>query len=213
MELDKDRLDTFIRLFSGSGSELICSIREKTMADNVPVIRDEMAGFMRFMMRTLRPQSILEIGTAVGYSGIVMLESAPGAKLTTIENYDKRIPQAKANFEAAGYSERVELLEGDAGEWLKKLSGEYDVIFLDAAKGQYINWLPDILRLLKSGGVLITDNVLQDGDTLQSRYAVRHRDRTIHARMREFLKALYETPGLTSCVINVGDGAALSVKE
>ena len=211
--IDKDRLDVFLKSIKRPEDAVLADIRLKAQEDDVPIIRDEMADFMRFLMRVIKPKRILEVGCAVGYSGIVMLKEAQEAHLTTIENYEKRIPVAKENFVRAEVSDRVTLLEGDAGEFLGKLEGEFDFIFMDAAKGQYINWLPDVLRLLGHGGVLVTDNVLQEGEILESRYAVARRDRTIHARMREYLKALSDTQGLTTSVVSVGDGAALSIKE
>ncbi|MCR5742457.1 MAG: O-methyltransferase [Lachnospiraceae bacterium] len=211
--IDKDRLDVFLKSIKRAEDQVLSDIRLEALEDDVPIIRDEMADFMRFLMRVIKPKRILEVGCAVGYSGIVMLKEAQEAHLTTIENYEKRIPVAKENFVRAEVSDRVTLLEGDAGEFLGRLEGEFDFIFMDAAKGQYINWLPDVLRLLGHGGVLVTDNVLQEGEILESRYAVARRDRTIHARMREYLRALSDTQGLTTSVVSVGDGAALSIKE
>ena len=115
------------------------------------------------------------------------------------------------NFERAGESERITLLPGDAGEILKKLTGPYDFIFMDAAKGQYLVWLPEIMRLMVPGSMLVSDNVLQDGDIIESRYAVERRNRTIHARMREYLYELKHTDSLATSIIPIGDGVALSV--
>ena len=133
--------------------------------------------------------------------------------ITTIEKYEPRIPVAKENFRKAGMEERITLLEGDAEEILQQLDGLYDFIFMDAAKGQYIHWLPMILRLMPAGGILFSDNVLQDGDVVQSRYAVERRDRTIHARMREYLYTLKHTEVLESSIVPIGDGVAISVKK
>jgi predicted O-methyltransferase YrrM len=132
-------------------------------------------------------------------------------RITTIEKYEKRIPEALRNFERAGESDRITLLAGDAGEILKKLTGPYDFIFMDAAKGQYLVWLPEIMRLMVPGSMLVSDNVLQDGDIIESRYAVERRDRTIHARMREYLYELKHTDRLATSIIPIGDGVAFSV--
>ena len=113
----------------------------------------------------------------------------------------------------AGLEDKIKILEGDAADILPTLEGPYDVIFMDAAKGQYIHWLPDILRLLSANGVLFSDNVLQDGDIIESRYAVERRNRTIHARMREYLYTLTHMPELQTSVVPIGDGVALSVKR
>ena len=135
------------------------------------------------------------------------------AHITTIEKYEKRIPEAKKNFSRAGMEQRITLLEGDAGELLAGLSGSFDFIFMDAAKGQYFNWLPHLMRLLEPGGLLVSDNVLQEGTIIESRYAVERRERTIHERMREYLYALTHHEELETAVLTVGDGVALSVRK
>ena len=161
-----------------------------------------------------KPRQILEVGTAIGFSALLMSEYMPcDGHITTIEKYEKRIPIARENFKKYGKSEQITLIEGDASEVLAGLAGEYDLIFMDAAKGQYIHFLPDILRLLKQGGVLLSDNVLQDGDVIESRYAVTRRNRTIHGRMREYLYELKNHPQLQTSIIPLGDGITLSVKK
>ena len=164
------------------------------------------------MVALKQPKHILEVGTAVGYSALLMARIMPeDAHITTIEKFEKRIPVAKANFKKAQLEDRITLLEGDAGEILADLSGSFDFIFMDAAKGQYINWLPDIIRLLAPGGLLMSDNVLQDGTIVESRYAVERRDRTIHVRMREYLYTLKNSEALETTILPIGDGVALSV--
>ena len=133
-------------------------------------------------------------------------------RIGTIEKYEKRIPIAKQNFKTAGREDKITLLEGDAAEILAELSQPFDFIFMDAAKGQYMHFLPDVLRLLAPGGLLVSDNVLQEGNIIESRYAVCRRDRTIHARMREYLYTLTHHGELETVVLPVGDGATLSVK-
>ena len=160
-----------------------------------------------------QPKQILEVGTAVGYSALLMAENMPAdCHITTIEKYEKRIPIARENFQRAGMEERITLLEGDAAEVLKGLEGPYDFVFMDAAKGQYIHFLEEVLRLLPIGGVLVSDNVLQDGDILESRFAVERRNRTIHSRMREYLYVLKHHEQLTTSIIPIGDGVTLSVR-
>jgi predicted O-methyltransferase YrrM len=134
-------------------------------------------------------------------------------RITTIEKYEKRIPLARENFKKAGKEDKITLLEGDAAELLKELKGPYDMIFMDAAKGQYIHFLPDILRLLPKGGLLISDNVLQEGDILESRYAVTRRNRTIHSRMRDYLYELTHCEELQTDIFPVGDGVTVSVRR
>lgn len=180
----------------------------------VPIIRKEMQSFLKTLIMMNKPRQILEVGTAIGFSALLMSEYMPSdAHITTIEKYEKRIPIARENFKKHGKEEQITLIEGDAAEVLAKLSGEFDLIFMDAAKGQYIHFLPDILRLLKPGGVLLSDNVLQDGDVIESRYAVTRRNRTIHGRMREYLYELKNHPQLQTSIIPLGDGITLSVKK
>ena len=161
-----------------------------------------------------KPLRILEIGAAVGFSAILMSEYMPeGGHITTIENYEKRIPIALENIKRVGRKEQITLLEGDALEIMKTLQGPYDFIFMDAAKGQYIQYMPEAIRLLAPGGVLVSDNVLQDGDIIKSRFAVERRNRTIHSRMREYLYQLKHDDRLQTSILPLGDGIALSVRR
>ena len=150
----------------------------------------------------------------MGYSALLMGRAMPaGCHLTTIEKYEKRLPIARENFRRAGMEDRITLLEGDAEEILAGLTGTWDFIFMDAAKGQYIHWLPDVVRLLAPGGVLMSDNVLQEGELIESHYLVERRNRTIYKRMREYLYELKHHPQLMTSIIPLGDGVSLSVKE
>ncbi len=198
-----------------SGNSDICNLIEKeALADEVPIIRKEMGNLLKVLLALKQPKNILEVGTAVGYSSILMSENMPeGCKITTIENYDKRIPVARENFKRAGKEQVITLIEGDATEVLKELTGAYDFIFMDAAKGQYINFLPEILRLMPAGGLLISDNVLQEGEIVQSKYGVTRRNRTIHTRMREYMYMLTHHEELVTSVVPIGDGITLSVKR
>ena len=172
-----------------------------------------MQSFLKVLLMIKRPMRILEVGAAVGFSSILMSEYMPeGGHITTIENYDKRIPIARANFKRAGKEEQIDLIEGDALEVMHGLEGPYDLIFVDAAKGQYIHYLPEVMRLLGTDGVLVSDNVLQEGDIIESRFAVERRNRTIHSRMREYLYELKHHDQLQTSIIPLGDGVALSVK-
>ena len=173
-----------------------------------------MQSFLKILLMIKRPMRILEVGAAVGFSSILMSEYMPeGGHITTIENYDKRIPIARANFKRAGKEEQIDLIEGDALEVMHGLEGPYDLIFVDAAKGQYIHYLPEVMRLLGTDGVLVSDNVLQEGDIIESRFAVERRNRTIHSRMREYLYELKHHDQLQTSIIPLGDGVALSVKR
>ena len=209
-----ERIVTFINSLDTKNSELLEIIEKEARRDDVPIIRREMQSFLKVLLMLKRPVNVLEVGTAVGFSALLMSESVPaGCRITTIENYEKRIPVARENFRRAGKEEQITLIEGDAADVLKTLEGSYDFIFMDAAKGQYIHFLPEIMRLLPPGGCLVSDNVMQDGDVIESRFAVERRNRTIHARMREYLYELKHHPELETSVIPLGDGVAVSVKK
>ena len=209
-----ERMVAYINSLDVGNSALVNQIEEEALATYVPIIRKEMQNFLKVILEMKRPKAILEVGTAVGFSALLMsVHVAAVCHITTIEKYEPRIPIAKENFKRAGKEEQITLLEGDAMEFLKTLEGPYDFIFMDAAKGQYIHFLPDILRLLSKGGILLSDNVLQDGDIIQSRFAVERRNRTIHSRMREYLYTLTHHEQLTTSLLPLGDGVTLSVKK
>ncbi len=183
-------------------------------ANDVPIIKHEMEQFLSFIITLHQPKRILEIGTAIGYSAIVMTDAGDqDLMMTTLEKSEKMIGLAKKSFEAFGLTSKVTLIEGDAVQTIKDLHEPFDLIFMDAAKGQYMNFYEDALRLLKPGGILIADNILQDGLIAKSRYAIPRRQRTIHSRMREFIKKLSEHPELTTSVLPIADGATISVKR
>ena len=209
-----ERMVTYIRSLEVPESAVIEAIEQEALRDRVPIIRKEMQSFLKVLLMIKRPMRILEVGAAVGFSSILMSEYMPeGGPITTIENYDKRIPIARANFKRAGKEEQIDLIEGDALEVMHGLEGPYDLIFVDAAKGQYIHYLPEVMRLLGTDGVLVSDNVLQEGDIIESRFAVERRNRTIHSRMREYLYELKHHDQLQTSIIPLGDGVALSVKR
>lgn len=209
-----ERMVTYIRSLEVPESAAIEAIEQEALRDRVPIIRKEMQSFLKVLLMIKRPMRILEVGAAVGFSSILMSEYMPeGGHITTIENYDKRIPIARANFKRAGKEEQIDLIEGDALEVMHGLEGPYDLIFVDAAKGQYIHYLPEVMRLLGTDGVLVSDNVLQEGDIIESRFAVERRNRTIHSRMREYLYELKHHDQLQTSIIPLGDGVALSVKR
>ncbi|MBQ4563974.1 MAG: O-methyltransferase [Lachnospiraceae bacterium] len=208
-----ERTITYINSLENGDSPFVQAVAKEARDSFVPIIRKETASLLKTLVAMKQPLRILEVGTAVGYSALLMAEHMPeGAHITTIEKYEKRIPIARENFEKAGKSDRITLIEGDAAEVMDGLEGPYDFIFMDAAKGQYIHFLPKALRLLAVGGVLISDNVLQDGDLIESRFAVTRRNRTIHARMREYLYELKHRPDLQTAIIPIGDGVTVSVK-
>jgi predicted O-methyltransferase YrrM len=209
-----ERMTAYINSLDMGNTRLLDQIEEEARRDCVPVIRREMQSFLKTLLAAKQPRAILEVGTAVGFSALLLCEYGhPKAHITTIEKYEKRIPTAKENFKRAGREKQITLLEGDAAEYLQKMTGTFDFIFMDAAKGQYIHFLPDVLRLLAPGGLLVSDNVLQDGELIESRFAVERRNRTIHSRMREYLYELKHNPQLVTSILPLGDGVTLSVKQ
>ncbi len=209
-----DRMITYIHSLESPESPLLEQIEKEALDTYVPIIRKETQSFLKVVLMMKQPSRILEIGTAIGFSALLMSEYMPkGGRITTIEKYEKRIPIAWENFRRAGKEGQITLIEGDALEVMRTLDEPYDLIFMDAAKGQYIHYLPEAVRLLSDGGVLISDNVLQDGDVIESRFAVERRNRTIHSRMREYLYELKHHGQLTTSILPLGDGVAISVKK
>ena len=211
-EVGAERLEIFLETLDMEMPSVLKELETEALADAVPVIRRDTQRFLRTLLEMKRPETILEIGTAIGYSS-VFFSICTKAGITTIENYPKRICAARDHFRKLGLLERITLLEGDAGDLLPGLTGPYDFIFLDAAQGQYVHFLPELIRLMPPGGVLVTDNVLIGGDLLESRFAVERRKRTIHRRMREYLREIMEREELVTTVIPVGDGLAVTVKR
>lgn len=206
------RMAAFINSLDHGNTPFLDRLEQEAHEGGVPIIRGETQSFLKTLLALRRPETILEIGTAVGFSAILMASvTSPACQITTIEDYGKRIPIARENFRKSGFADRISLLEGDAADVLKTLAGPFDFIFLDAAKAQYIRYLPDLLRLMRPGSVLLADNVLQDGDILESHYAVERRNRTIYKRMREFLRAVKEQENLETSVLPLGDGMTFSV--
>ena len=209
-----ERLVTFINSFDTGNTEELDQIEKEAIETYVPIIRKEMQTFLKTLLAIKKPARILEVGTAIGFSAILMAEYNPvKCEIVTIENYEKRIPIARENFKRTGKEEQITLLEGDAAVVLKEIQEPFDFIFMDAAKGQYIHFMPEVLRLLKKDGILVSDNVLQDGDIIESRYVVTRRNRTIHKRMRDYLYQLTHHEKLVTSILPIGDGITVSVKQ
>ena len=209
-----ERMTIFIDSMDPGNTEFLTQLEKYSTETNVPIIRPSMQSLLKLLLQMQQPKNILEVGCAIGFSALLMSEYGPkDCHITTIEKYEKRIPIARENFKKAGKEDKITLLEGDAVEILQRLEGSYDFIFMDAAKGQYIHFLPEIMRILSKGGILISDNVLQDGEIIESRFAVTRRNRTIHSRMREYLYTLKNHPQLVTSILPVGDGVTISVKK
>ena len=213
--ITEERVLDFIRSFGvDRGSEALHMIEKEAIRDDVPIIRKESGELLRILLQIKKPEKILEVGAAIGFSSVFMGENTDNnTHITTIENYPPRIERAKVNIALAGMEDKITLISGDAAEVLKELSGSWDFIFMDAAKGQYIHFMPEVMRLLAPGGILVSDNVLQDGDIFESRYGIKRRYHTIHNRMREYLYALTHDEELDTVILETGDGMAISVKK
>lgn len=211
-----ERIATYIDSLDRELPEFLRQMEKQALREYVPIIKKPTQSLLRFLIQNNKPDNILEVGTAVGFSSIFMSQFlSKDGHITTIEKMEERIKKAKENRKVAGKEEQITILEGDAIQILKELNEKdnaYDMIFMDAAKGQYLNFLPDIFDLLKPGGLLISDNVLQDGDIVESRYAVTRRNRTIHCRMREYLYELTHSEVFDTVILPIGDGVMLSTK-
>ena len=215
--MDQERMEVFLGKYRETPPAYIVELERQALADEVPVIRRGTRDVLRFLLRTGRPAQVLEVGTAIGYSALCMKEYLPEtSRITTIEKVEMRLVEARKNLKKFDSEGRITLLEGDAADVLRGLVEQgksYDFIFMDAAKGQYLNFLPDVLELLSEGGTLVSDNILHEGDVLESRYAVTRRDRTIHGRMREYLQVLMDTEELETICLSIGDGMTISRKK
>ena len=211
--VDLDRINTFVNAFSEEEEGAIEELYREAVREGVPVIRPAAKSFLKVMLDMKKPMSALEIGAAVGYSALYTISHMPpGSRLSTIERDERMIEQAKKNISGFGMEDRIKLYEGDALGVLKTLPDRsFDYIFVDAAKGQYINFLPDVKRLAMPGALIITDNIFQDGTIFESRFEVERTDRTIHERIREYLVALKNDKELDTSIVPVGDGMTVSI--
>ena len=202
----------YLDIISPVNSQTVEEIRSVAKENYIPIIKRDTENLLKFVLKMQNPKSILEIGCAVGYSAIVMLENS-GADIVTVEKMPERVEEAKKNIKYANLEDRAKIIEGDAGEILERLVNEnkkFDFIFMDAAKAQYITWLPTVKALLKDNGIIFSDNCLQEGDLLESSFAIRKRDKTIHKRMREYIYLLLHDEDLESWIFSIGDGVLLS---
>lgn len=178
-----------------------------------PVIPHETVSYFIWLLDQLKPNKILEVGTAIGFSASIFAEYTE-AKIQTIERNPEMIERAKANFEDFGLTDRVEILEGQAGEWLEKLPADtFDFIFMDSAKAKYYDFFPDCMRILQTDGVLAVDDVLQGGTILQPTEEIPRRVRKIHKKLNAFLEVVLDHPALISTILPIGDGLLLITKK
>ena len=202
----------YLDIISPVNSQTVEEIRSVAKENYIPIIKRDTENLLKFVLKMQNPKSILEIGCAVGYSAIIMLENSD-ADIVTVEKMPERVEEAKKNIKYANLEDRAKIIEGDAGEILEKLvngNKKFDFIFMDAAKAQYITWLPTVKALLKDKGIIFSDNCLQEGDLLESSFAIRKRDKTIHKRMRDYIYLLLHDEDLESWIFSIGDGVLLS---
>ena len=202
----------YLDIISPVNSQTVEEIRSVAKENYIPIIKRDTENLLKFVLKMQNPKSILEIGCAVGYSAIIMLETSD-ADIVTVEKMPERVEEAKKNIKYANLEDRAKIIEGDAGEILERLVNEnkkFDFIFMDAAKAQYITWLPTVKALLKDKGIIFSDNCLQEGDLLESSFAIRKRDKTIHKRMRDYIYLLLHDEDLESWIFSIGDGVLLS---
>ena len=202
----------YLDIISPVNSQTVEEIRSVAKENYIPIIKRDTENLLKFVLKMQNPKSILEIGCAVGYSAIIMLENSD-ADIVTVEKMPERVEEAKKNIKYANLEDRAKIIEGDAEEILERLVNEnkkFDFIFMDAAKAQYITWLPTVKALLKDKGIIFSDNCLQEGDLLESSFAIRKRDKTIHKRMRDYIYLLLHDEDLESWIFSIGDGVLLS---
>ena len=209
-----DRINDFILSLSQNDNDFF-ELKKKAIKNEVPIIRNETKEFLIMILKILKPKKILEIGTAIGYSALIMKKYTVDSSIITIEDYKKRQIEAERNFKKYDKEKTITLIKDDATNFLKKNNEKevFDFIFLDAAKGQYINWYEDIKRILKKDGVLIADNILKDNEIIEPKFLIKKRDRTIHKRMREFLYRIMHDEDVISKIFNIGDGISVTIKK
>ncbi len=211
--INKDYIEEYIREVTPDNPDYLKEMEDYARDKHIPIIEPESAQFLKLQLKTHQPKKILEIGTAIGYSSLIMAEALKGdCEITTIERREDMIDLAMTYIGSTPYHEKIRILQGDAQEVLADLKDQYDLIFMDAAKGQYIEFFDLSRKLLKTGGLIISDNVLFRGMVASDDLVIR-RKITIVKRLRKFLKYINEIDGFTSCIIPIGDGMALTYRE
>ena len=211
--INEEYITEYIRELLPERTPFLSELENYAKENKVPIIEPEIAQFLRFLLKLHRPKEILEVGTAIGYSAITMAETLKdNFQITSLEKDPDMIEEAILNIEKAGFKDQIKIIEGDALETFPHLSKHYDFIFLDAAKGQYIEFMNYSLKLLEPGGIIVSDNVLYKGMVAQ-KSEVKRRQRTLVTRLRGYLELINHIEGVTSSVIPIGDGLALTYKE
>ena len=209
----KEEIVSFMRERQAPVTDALKELEEFARRENIPIIPHETVAFFRLFLQTMQPKSILEIGTAIGFSALLMAEQVPDARITTIDRNEEMIGFAKENFARFDKRNQITLLEGDAVDLLEHIEQRFDLIFMDSAKSKYIVFLPEVLKRLEVGGVVILDDIFQGGDVARDIMEVRRGQRTIYRGLQRLFDATLDHPGLTASLIPLGDGILMIRKN
>ena len=209
----KEEIVSFMRERQAPVTDALKELEEFARRENIPIIPHETVAFFRLFLQTMQPKSILEIGTAIGFSALLMAEQVPDARITTIDRNEEMIGFAKENFARFDQRNQISLLEGDAVDLLEHIEQRFDLIFMDSAKSKYIVFLPEVLKRLEVGGVVILDDIFQGGDVARDIMEVRRGQRTIYRGLQRLFDATLDHPGLTASLIPLGDGILMIRKN
>ena len=209
----KEEIVSFMRERQAPVTDALKELEEFARRENIPIIPHETVAFFRLFLQTMQPKSILEIGTAIGFSALLMAEQVPDAKIMTIDRNEEMIGFAKENFARFDQRKQITLLEGDAVDLLEHIEQRFDLIFMDSAKSKYIVFLPEVLKRLEVGGVVILDDIFQGGDVARDIMDVRRGQRTIYRGLQRLFDATLDHPGLTASLIPLGDGILMIRKN
>ena len=209
----KEEIVSFMRERQAPVTDALKELEEFARRENIPIIPHETVAFFRLFLQTMQPKSILEIGTAIGFSALLMAEQVPDARITTIDRNEEMIGFAKENFARFDQRKQITLLEGDAVDLLEHIEQRFDLIFMDSAKSKYIVFLPEVLKRLEVGGVVILDDIFQGGDVARDIMEVRRGQRTIYRGLQRLFDATLDHPGLTASLIPLGDGILMIRKN
>lgn len=209
----KEEIVSFMRERQAPVTDALKELEEFARRENIPIIPHETVAFFRLFLQTMQPKSILEIGTAIGFSALLMAEQVPDAKIITIDRNEEMIGFAKENFARFDQRKQITLLEGDAVDLLEHIEQRFDLIFMDSAKSKYIVFLPEVLKRLEVGGVVILDDIFQGGDVARDIMEVRRGQRTIYRGLQRLFDATLDHPGLTASLIPLGDGILMIRKN
>ena len=209
----KEEIVSFMRERQAPVTDALKELEEFARRENIPIIPHETVAFFRLFLQTMQPKSILEIGTAIGFSALLMAEQVPDAKIMTIDRNEEMIGFAKENFARFDQRKQITLLEGDAVDLLEHIEQRFDLIFMDSAKSKYIVFLPEVLKRLEVGGVVILDDIFQGGDVARDIMEVRRGQRTIYRGLQRLFDATLDHPSLTTSLIPLGDGILMIRKN